>query len=751
MLCKLAWGNVRRAGRDYLVYLLTLTLGVTVFYAFNTISMQVDIAGIDEEGLAQVMGSILGDLTYFLAGVMAFLMVYANNFIMKRRKKEFGLYQVLGMGRGRVATIMALETVIVSVVAFVAGIVLGVGLSQLMTFFTASLFKTQIANFHFFFSVHAFNLTLACMLVMFVLTLLLNLRAVRRTKLIELMGAERRNESIKTRNPWIAIAIFAVGVVLVGVAYYRLLRDGFPLTATDSKLQEAMNQFGITTAMVTVGTFALFWGLSGMLIKLLQSLRSVYWRGLNMFTVRQLSAKVNTVCFSMGVIAMILFLAITSVTCGMSIANVMNENLERYTPADMSQTYIYYTPETLDYYKEYVNPSEADRMVLADSTVDLYSAWHGDPWHGDRKGKSADNNDETGKKVSIADVAGEHVQIDSYLSYPLGGSDPSVTPSEMCKTMGEKLPKAFGGSNADTMGLFVTPASQYNKLRQMMGEEPVSIGLDQYLLTCDMGGDLGDLYTKYMAGGHTLTLGGHELKPATDKSDKDTAAIAISAMSSNPGTVVVADELLSQLKLQPYSSSLLVNYKQGMDTTEADESIKYTVLDNLLVDGKEPGSWGIFITRSEMYTQAAQMNGMISYLAIYIGFVLVVACAAILSIQQLSNVADGSRSYRVLAQIGCDDRQIRHSVMAQQAVFFLFPLAVGLAHSFVALKVIIELVSTFGNMSIGGTVGLTCAIFLAAYGGYFLVTYLMSTGMVQAAIATRYSEGRARRRGVRVS
>ena len=736
MLCKLAWGNVRRAGRDYLVYLLTLTLGVTVFYAFNTISMQVDIAGIDEEGLAQVMGSMLGDLTYFLAGVMAFLMVYANNFIMKRRKKEFGLYQVLGMGRGRVATIMALETVIVSVGAFVAGIVLGVGLSQLMTFFTASLFKTQIANFHFFFSVHAFSLTLACMLVMFVLTLLLNLRAVRRTKLIELMGAERRNESIKTRNPWIAIAIFAVGVVLVGVAYYRLLRDGFPLTATDSKLQEAMNQFGITTAMVTVGTFALFWGLSGMLIKLLQSLRGVYWRGLNMFTVRQLAAKVNTVCFSMGVIAMLLFLAITSVTCGMSIANVMNENLERYNPVDVSQTYVYYTPDTLDYYKGYkgyVNPSEADRMVLADTTVDLYPAWHG-------KGKSADNNDGTGKKVDIAEVAGEHVQIDSYLSYPFGGSNPSVTPSEMCKTMGEKLPKAFGGSNADTMGLFVTPASQYNKLRQMMGEEPVSIGLDQYLLTCDMGGDLGDLYTKYMAGGHTLTLGGHELKPATDKSDKDTAAIANSAMSSNPGTVVVADELLSQLNLQPYSSSLLVNYKQGMDTTEADERIKYTVLDNLLVDGKEPGSWGIFITRSEMYTQAAQMNGMISYLAIYIGFVLVVACAAILSIQQLSNVADGSRSYRVLAQIGCDDRQIRHSVMAQQAVFFLFPLAVGLAHSFVALKVIIELVSTFGNMSIGGTVGLTCAIFLAAYGGYFLVTYLMSTGMVRAAIAARYSE-----------
>ena len=310
----------------------------------------------------------------------------------------------------------------------------------------------------------------------------------------------------------------------------------------------------------------------------------------------------------------------------------------------------------------------------------------------------------------------------------------------MCKIMGEKLPKAFGGSNADAMGLFVTPASQYNKLRQMMGEEPVHIASVTTSIcsrviwaaswsTCTP--------NTWPAAIPSPWAGIHS---SPDKSDEDTAAIANSAMGSNPGTVVVADELLSQLNLQPYSSSLLVNYKQGMDTTEADESIKYTVLDNLLVDGKEPGSWGIFITRSEMYTQAAQMNGLISYLAIYIGFVLVVACAAILSIQQLSNVADGSRSYRVLAQIGCDDRQIRHSVMAQQAVFFLFPLAVGLAHSFVALKVIIELVSIFGNMSIGGTVGLTCAIFLAAYGGYFLVTYLMSTGMVRAAIATRYSE-----------
>ena len=163
MLCKIAWHNVRRAGRDYLVYLITLTLAVTVFYAFNTISVQVDIAGVSDQnaGMGDLLGGIISGLTVFLALVMGFLMVYANNFIMKRRKKEFGLYQVLGMGRGQVARIMALETFFVSLGALALGLVLGIGLSQLMVFFTASVFKTQIADFHFFVSMGALVTTVA--------------------------------------------------------------------------------------------------------------------------------------------------------------------------------------------------------------------------------------------------------------------------------------------------------------------------------------------------------------------------------------------------------------------------------------------------------------------------------------------------------------------------------------------------------------------------------------------------------------
>ena len=725
MLCKLALRNVRRAGRDYLVYLLTLTLGVTVFYAFNTISMQVDVAGIPEEGLSELLGSILYNLTYFLAGVMAFLMVYANNFIMKRRKKEFGLYQVFGMGRGRVAVIMALETVFVSVAALVLGMVLGVILSQIMTFFTASVFKTQIANFHFFFSVLAFQLTLSCLAVTFVLTLLFNLRTVRRTKLIDLMGAGRRNETVKMRNPWLLTAVFLIGAVLIGVAYARLLRDGLPVSGEAAEFKS----FGITTVMVTAGTFLLFYGLAGILLRIVQSIRGVYWRGLNMFTVRQLSAKVNTVCLSMGMIAMILFLAITSVTCGMSIASVMNESLEKCNPVDASQTYIYST-EANDSARN-MEPDDV-AFAVADAPVDLYTRW---------KGTEVDFK--TGKekgRVDIAHVAGAHVQIDQYLSRSAGDAKPSITLSDMCRKTGQKVPQGFGGNNSTTIGLYVTPLSEYNAMRRLMGYDAIDLGKNGYVLTSDLGDSANTVYETYLSQGRPVKLGGYTLEPKVDHVVEEAAAVANSALGSNPGTLVVPDAVVDDLKLVPYASSLLVNYKQGVKIEQADAYVTNVVLDSITQDGKELGYWGTFITRTEMNTQAGMMNGLISYLAIYIGFVLVVACAAILAIQQLSGVADAGKGCRTLSELGCDMRQIRGSLLTQQAVFFLFPLAVGVAHAAVAMRVIIRLVSLFGHLSIGGMVGLTCAIFLAAYGGYFIVTYLMGRGIVNDAVRVRYTE-----------
>ena len=215
-------------------------------------------------------------------------------------------------------------------------------------------------------------------------------------------------------------------------------------------------------------------------------------------------------------------------------------------------------------------------------------------------------------------------------------------------------------------------------------------------------------------------------------------------MGSNPGTVIVPDAVLADANYTLAFSTLLANYRQDVTTKQGDDFFDGLVLTTL---GEQDGGdlpcgyWSqTIVRRSEMYEQSNSMRGVISYLAIYIGFVLVVACAAILTIQQLSGVADSTRSYRVLSELGCETSEIRHSVLAQQAVFFVFPLVVGVAHSSVALHVIIDLVKVMGNISIGGTVGLTCAVFLAAYGGYFVLTYVMGTGIVRDAIRVRKSE-----------
>lgn len=733
MLCRLAWGNVARARRDYLIYLLTLTLGVTVFYAFNTISLQVDLAGVDVDSVAEVLGSLLDGVTKFLGAIMGFLMVYANNFIMKRRNKEFGLYQVLGMTRGQVARVMTLETVIVSAAALVLGIILGVGLSQLMVFFTASLFKTQIANFKFIFSTSALAITVECLAVIFLVTLVFNLRVVRKSCLVDLMGSGRRNESVKTRNPLLAGLVCLLGAVLIGVAYSRLLHDGLPVTARSEELEAAMTQFGITTGMVTLGTVLFFFGLSGLLLKLLQTVRGIYWRGLNAFTLRQLSAKVNTVSLSMAIISMILFLAITSVTTGMSIVNAMTNSIERMNPVDFSQS-VWYNYSPSEGTDENLNPL---RYVAPDQPLDVASELEA-------------------RGVDLTSVCDSTVQLDSY--FPLESeqvtrverrestaSENPLTIRALAERTGAEVPDGMTNSDADLLGIDVMRESQYNQLLAYLGKPQVDLGECGYLITCDMGDVIAGFYDKVLASDLTIKLGGHELKPAAQKVDVGSSALANSAVGSNSGTIIVPDAVVDDAHLQVKSSNLLVNYnKRGVSTDQGDEFINQSALSHITYSEIRSGSdvFGFFgpsVTRGEMFASINTLAGSVSYLAIYIGFVLVIACAAILAIQQLSGVSDASRSYRVLSELGCDRRQIAHSMLAQQTVFFMFPLAVGVAHSFVALRVVIDIVRVFGGLTISGMVGFTCAIFLAAYGGYFLVTYAMSRGVLNDAVRIRYT------------
>ena len=123
MLPKIALGNVRKSLRDFSVFFITLFFGVCVFYAFASINDQTAVIDLNELQSAAVatVTRMLSGVSVFVAVILGFLVVYANRFLVRRRKREFGIYLPLGMGRAQVAAIMVMETLAVGVAALVVG------------------------------------------------------------------------------------------------------------------------------------------------------------------------------------------------------------------------------------------------------------------------------------------------------------------------------------------------------------------------------------------------------------------------------------------------------------------------------------------------------------------------------------------------------------------------------------------------------------------------------------------------------
>lgn len=706
MLAKLALGNVRKSLRDYAVYFVTIVLGVAVFYAFNTISDQADFLSGSANSLLQALGGIMTGLTVFLALVLGFLMVYANNYLVRRRKRELGLYQVLGMRRAQVSAVLAIETLVASVASFVVGIVLGVVLSQLLVFVTAALFQSRVDYFTFRFSPYAFGLTLVCFAVMFAVMLLFNLRAIRKVRLVELMESERVNEDVKVRSLPLAVALFVAGVALIGVSYARLLHDGLPIYGTENG---EGTQFIVTTVMVVAGTLLFFYALSGFLLSLVRRAGSVYWSGLNMFTLRQLNSRINTASVSMAVISLILFLAITSVTGGMSICNTVNRSLEQHTPYDASINVMYFGDEGVNALPE------SDRYKVAEREHDVAAML-------------ADAGYDLG-------AAGSYVQVS--VRDGSSAADPSsIEMTLMSERSGVEMPavlnSAIETSNYTERYLDVISRSDYEALRAFLGLDPVEMGEDEYLILADIGDTMGDFYREVTATGYVIDLDGHELAPCAQGVVCDQSASFINnPMGSNYGTVVVPDEVAAGLA--HYYTAIDVDYAGTVE--EGDAAV--AAIDDLdtsavfVEDGKTFAYVSTVITATDNYESSAGMTGIISYMAIYIGFVLVISCAAILAIQQLSAASDAQGSYRLLSELGCPRRLMYRSLLVQAFVYFLFPLAVGLAHGLVALRVVTDVVALFGNLDITTSALMTGGLFVVVYGGYLLVTYRVARGVIR--------------------
>ncbi len=730
MYFRLAWGNMRKSLRDYGIYLITISLGVAVFYAFNTISEQTAFLSESTSEALSLLADLILIVTLLLAGVLGFLMVYANNFLVRRRKREIGLYQLLGMTKRQASLVLCLECGTASLLAFAIGLGIGILLSQLLVFVTATIFNDTVRNFTFIFSVQGLLLASVCFGVMFCVMLVFDIAIVGKVRIVDLMQGSRRVESQRVRPLWLCSIIAAAGLVVLGIAYARLLRDGLPVFLSDD---DQTTPFLLTTLMCVCGTLLLFWGLPTPALAIIRHVKGYYLRDLHMFSARQVASRVNSSAIAMGVTALVLFLALTSVTGGMSIASGLHTSLAYGNPFAATVMVDYVHPDEGSWTfpaSEYLYSEEMDDVPVAEKPVDL-GAW--------LAGHYAD---------VLALVDGES-QVDIYESAPRGfaGADELSYAEDGIPTLGafgevsgSPFPERFA-SIPETTLLQVVPLSHYNASRALLGMESVELPADEYLFLCNLGPTIVRYFDAGLAAGARFKVGGEWLSPAAATCVSDaSASIYDGAYGTNSGTLVVADDLVADLPL--IASVLELQCPPEGDEAFAaainEQEVAYYTQDSTgtafkLYEGDNLVAFvGSFTTRQEVAEGEATMTGMIGYLATYIGFVLVVGCAAILAIQQLSQMADSLGRYRLVHELGAAPSQVNASVLFQTGLSFALPLIVGLCHAVVALTVLAQVMELLAPMDVTSSISLTAVIFVVVYGGYFLATYLMARRLADA-------------------
>lgn len=329
---KLAFKNVGKSIRDYAVYFLTLALGVCIFYVFNSMDSQALLVGLSmaQGGVLEMLVTAIDATSVFVSAILAFLILYANKFLMRRRKKELGVYLILGMPKGRVSFVLAMETFIIGLFALAMGLVAGILLSQGLSVLVASMFQVKLEFFRFVFSGTALLKTLLYFGVIFLVVMLLNIAHVSRCKLVTLLNAEHANEKAYSGKLWLSVIAFIASAGCLGYAYQQIIDNG--LVVLNDQFNRAI-LFGV------IGTLLFFFSLSGFLLKLIQGNKALYHRGLNSFVFRQLNSKINTNFLSMTFVCLMLFFAIAVTATGSGLNYAITKTAMENAPYDATASF----------------------------------------------------------------------------------------------------------------------------------------------------------------------------------------------------------------------------------------------------------------------------------------------------------------------------------------------------------------------------------------------------------------------------
>lgn len=334
MLFELSFKNMKKSFKDYAVYFMTLVLGVSIFYIFNSIGSQEARLALEnsDRDVIGLLKNLLSGLSVFISVILGFLIVYANNFLIKRRKKEFGIYMLLGMSRQQVSQILVIETVLIGFISLGVGLLAGVFASQFISVLVAKMFEVDMTEFQFVFSASAFAKTLLYFGIMYLAVLVFNTVSVSKYKLIDLFAAARKNERVRMKNTLLCVLVFIASVCILAWAYYKVTVD------FESLITESLFVLLPPVAAGCIGTFLFFWSLSGFLLQAVQSNKSVYLRETNIFVMRQLNNKINTAVLSMTIICLMLFVTICALASAISLNDSFKKSVRELTPVDVQIT-----------------------------------------------------------------------------------------------------------------------------------------------------------------------------------------------------------------------------------------------------------------------------------------------------------------------------------------------------------------------------------------------------------------------------
>lgn len=665
MYFKLAFKNIKKSYKNYVIYFLTLIFGICIFYTFNSIESQSVMMELNEQKQSAFMMAeqLIGYFSVFIAFVLGFLIVYANNYLIKRRKKEFGIYMTLGMENGSLSKMIFLETLFIGAISLGIGVVLGIMLSQALSVLTAYMFQVDLTKFQFVFSPLGFKRTVLCFSIIYLVVLIFNFISVRKIKLIDLLTASKRNEKPTIKNLWVSVILFLVSVGILGIAYYKVIHDGIAFAS--------FNALGLPILLGCIGTFIFFYSLTGFFLKVIQGNKKFYLRDLNMFVMKQISSKINTTFVSLSFICLMLFLAICTFSGGLGINRAINADLKDLTKFDVTF---------------WSNSGENIEKLLKEKNIDI---------------------------SNIAKEDSNMIMYDSKIKYSNFLSKEGMT------AMKNYFPVANDND------ILVIGEKGYNNTLKLLGKEPVNLKENKYLAVGNI-----DEMKKWV--NESLENGNiDQMKKLVNKSSENRKKINISGKTLEPANkkyeninlynftmkgdiliFVVKDSLLEGLK--PVSSRFNMMLKDNSNTKEELEEVRDQLVESQVYS----------ITKKEIYDNAAGLGATMAYLGIYLGLIFIITSAVVLAIQQLTESTDNVERYRLLKEIGVDQKMINKAIFTQVGVYFMLPLSLAIVHSIVGLKISSTIVGVFGNASIMPNIIITAIIFVIIYGGYFLATYL---------------------------